>query len=596
MKRNHDRMERICGQVNQSVVADRGRSNRSAYSPHRGLYSRTFGKVRYRPANHVLLVRVSQYVSVVSLLFLALACAPNRSPVSSNDSQTSGRSIELFFSDPLAYAKPADRCETETCTRLLNLIRGAKTNIDFAVYGMRNQTELLDALVAAKKRGVAVRGVVDRDSEGQNYYSSTDLWVGRLGYVRDDFKAEKTLNLRQGPQSPYTAPCERPQGFAGPVQCLAYDLGDRWLLAAHASEENFVDPEGEGSSNRIMHDKFFVVDNRWVWTGSSNISDSDIGGYNADADVLIESPELAAVYSEEFAQMWAGRFHSLKIDNGVKRLRIGGIETAVWFSPQDKAMQFGVEALIAKAERHIDISVFYLTNKYVTADLIAAHNRGVTVRVIVDATSATNGYSKHELLREAGIPVKVENWGGKMHMKAAAIDSQSIVIGSMNWTGAGNDTNDENTLIFRSGELAVKYESFFDYLWDSIPDEWGRLGSRPDPESSSSSTACMDNVDNDFDMVADDEDPGCSFNPPKLRKLPPHWFVEKSHGILPSGYRLYEGLECDPSYPDYGVCIPANTSVDLECVDIPYRSFTVIEPDPQRFDAIGKGNGLGCES
>ena len=554
-----------------------------------------YGRVRHRPASHGRLARIARYVGVVSLLFVVFACAPNRSPVSSSDSETNRQSIELFFSDPLAFAKPYDRCEAETCTRLLNLIRGAKTNIDFAVYGMRNQAEILEALETAKRRGVAVRGVVDRDSEGQNYYLSTDLWVSRLGHVRDDFQAEESL-LEQGTHKPYLSPCGQPQGFSGPVQCLRYDLGDRWLLAAQASEENFVDPEAEGSRNRIMHNKFFIVDNRWVWTGSSNISDSDIGGYNANADALIDSPELAAVYSEEFAQMWAGQFHSLKIGNGVERLQIGGIDTTVWFSPQDKTMRFGVEALIAKAEKRIDISVFYLTNKYVTADLIAAHNRGVNVRVIVDATSAMNGYSKHELLREAGISVKVENWGGKMHMKAASIDGQTVVIGSMNWTRAGDDTNDENTLIFRSGKLAVQYESFFDYLWDSIPDEWSQFGSRPDPESLSSSTACMDNVDNDFDKLADDEDPGCSTNPPELRKLPPHWFVEKVHGTFQSGYRLYKGLECDPSYPDYGVCIPSKTAVDLECADIPYRSFTVIEPDPQRFDAIGKGNGLGCES
>ena len=29
-----------------------------------------------------------------------------------------------------------------------------------------------------------------------------------------------------------------------------------------------------------------------------------------------------------------------------------------------------------------------------------------------------------------GIPVKVENWGGKMHMKAASVDGASLVLGS----------------------------------------------------------------------------------------------------------------------------------------------------------------------
>jgi micrococcal nuclease len=52
---------------------------------------------------------------------------------------------------------------------------------------------------------------------------------------------------------------------------------------------------------------------------------------------------------------------------------------------------------------------------------------------------------------------------------------------------------------------------------------------------------------------------------------------------LPSG-------GCDPSYPT--VCIPPPPP-DLDCGDIPHRRFTVLPPDPHRFD--GDGNGIGCE-
>jgi endonuclease YncB( thermonuclease family) len=51
------------------------------------------------------------------------------------------------------------------------------------------------------------------------------------------------------------------------------------------------------------------------------------------------------------------------------------------------------------------------------------------------------------------------------------------------------------------------------------------------------------------------------------------------------------GGTCDPSYPT--VCIPPPPP-DLDCGDIPYRRFTVYQPDPHRFD--GDGDGIGCES
>ncbi|MBQ2428307.1 MAG: hypothetical protein II264_07450, partial [Ruminococcus sp.] len=89
---------------------------------------------------------------------------------------------------------------------------------------------------------------------------------------------------------------------------------------------------------------------------------------------------------------------------------------------------------INKAEKYIYVPMFFFTHTKYPQDLINAHNRGVEVRVIIDATSVRTGYSKHQIMRMAGIPVKVENWGGKMHMKSLIIDDKYLLIGSMNFT------------------------------------------------------------------------------------------------------------------------------------------------------------------
>ena len=109
-------------------------------------------------------------------------------------------------------------------------------------------------------------------------------------------------------------------------------------------------------------------------------------------------------------------------------------------------MYRGVIPLIKDAKKSIDVSIFFLTHKNISKELVAAKNRGVDVRVIIDATSASNGYSKHQYLRDIGISLKVEQWGGKMHMKSAIIDGKHLILGSMNWTSAGESKNDENTL------------------------------------------------------------------------------------------------------------------------------------------------------
>ncbi|MGF1665705.1 MAG: thermonuclease family protein [Acidimicrobiia bacterium] len=48
---------------------------------------------------------------------------------------------------------------------------------------------------------------------------------------------------------------------------------------------------------------------------------------------------------------------------------------------------------------------------------------------------------------------------------------------------------------------------------------------------------------------------------------------------------------CDPSYPT--VCIPPPPP-DLNCDDVPYDDFAVLEPDPHGFD--GNNDGVGCQT
>ena len=52
------------------------------------------------------------------------------------------------------------------------------------------------------------------------------------------------------------------------------------------------------------------------------------------------------------------------------------------------------------------------------------------------------------------------------------------------------------------------------------------------------------------------------------------------------------GDSCDDSYPT--VCIPSPPP-DLDCGDIPFRFFTVRQPDPHGFDG-SDNDGVGCES
>lgn len=125
---------------------------------------------------------------------------------------------------------------------VLGTINSARRNIDVAAYGFTSKP-VAAALVAAKKRGVAVRVVADEKSNTGKYTAVT-------------FLANPGVPVR---------------------------LNGRYA---------------------IMHNKFMVVDGNTVQTGSFNYTASAVSR-NAENILLIkEVPDLVATYQEEFNRLW----------------------------------------------------------------------------------------------------------------------------------------------------------------------------------------------------------------------------------------------------------------------------------------------------
>lgn len=413
---------------------------------------------------------------------------------------SAGESIKLITNYP-NYERPNKGCSAKICQSLLKIIKASRHTIDFAIYGLRGQPEILAALIEARQRGVTIRGIIDKDINNKNYYSDSYLLEKHLLNIRSDYNHDLSVlkilnNTRTHKQR---EKCTRPVDHIGPLQCFEGK--------GYASKD-FITFDGD-----IMHNKFFIVDNHMVWTGSANISDTGTGGYNANIVALVDSPQISRFYTIEFRSMYEnGMFHRSKTKLKKKDIsvKVNNKIIDLFFSPQGYTMYRGVIPLIKRARKSIDVAVFFLTHRNVSTELVNAKNRGVKVRVIIDATGATNGYSKHNYLRQNGIPVKVENWGGKMHMKSALIDGIYLIMGSMNWTGAGESKNDENTMIIKNDDDGARqFKRFFESMWLSIPNQW--LNEDPLPESIDSGSSCRDGIDNDFDKKVDLNDEGCSF-------------------------------------------------------------------------------------
>ncbi|MFI3301134.1 MAG: phospholipase D-like domain-containing protein [Candidatus Gastranaerophilales bacterium] len=375
--------------------------------------------------------------------------------------------IEFYFIDGYKYAKPVSYCRTSAVQALIREINKAESTIDFAVFGFSSQPELLSAILEAKSRGVKVRWITDMTPWNFNFYSGT----------------KETLKIIPDYKTDY--------------------LTDKMLLEKYQKR-------GKTTYNgTLIHDKYFVIDEKVVWTGSTNVSSSGTGGYNTNLSTVIYSKEIAQLFEEDFNKMYEQNlFHKAKqpLDKQNIKLADGSI-VDVYFSPNKNIATNGVLPIIKNATNYIYVPIFYLTDKNIFNELENAKNRGVDVKVIVDAHYANTMHSKIDEIRKLGLKVKAENWGGKMHMKSLVADDNYVIVGSCNFTNSGMNNNDENMLIIQNPILAKEFKKKFEEYWNVIPEKW--LLATPNAEGPDSIGSCTDGLDNDHNGFTDDEDFSC---------------------------------------------------------------------------------------
>lgn len=141
-------------------------------------------------------------------------------------------------------------------------------------------------------------------------------------------------------------------------------------------------------------------------------------------------------------------------------------ETSVYFSPNGGCQQAIIQE-ISKAQKTIDIAMYYLTSREIAQELIKAKERGVAIRVFLDQSQEHASYSKSRYLMKKGIEVRFYVGSGLMHNKFAIIDKKVLITGSFNWTATADKENQENLLIMTDKDLIRKYAERFELLWEN---------------------------------------------------------------------------------------------------------------------------------
>ena len=363
-------------------------------------------------------------------------------PVCSNaDAAPSARALRhqpFFFPDgggrgmPCAAYLAGSQCAAKGCrlahretgvVALLRAISAARCTLDVAVYAIAIDL-LADAIVAAHRRGVAVRVLSDDEQEKDPRSVVAALRAARVPLRTDD------------------------------------------------------------SRRCHMHHKFVVVDGgALLATGSFNWTSGAAQGNCENLVISRGCAALARRFSDEFERLWKGfgagepgrapPCAAATHGSGGGGDGGGGEEqTAALFFPEAKggANLALVRAELGAATRSIDVAMFTLTHDGLVEVLLAQHARSRRVRVVCDGRQAHCKGSDVQRLRAAGVPLRCNSSYYAMHHKFALIDGRTLLNGSFNWTAQAADGNQENLVIFRGGgggapRLATAFEAEFERMW-----------------------------------------------------------------------------------------------------------------------------------
>ena len=218
-------------------------------------------------------------------------------------------------------------------------------------------------------------------------------------------------------------------------------------------------------SKQYMHNKFCVIDNNKVITGSMNPTDNG-ANLNNNNLIIINSNYLAENYEDEFQELWNGIYAS---GNNVKynkiNTNIGIIEN--YFCPEDcnKETINKIIKLIKNAEKSVKVAIFSFTHEELADELLKSDIKGLDVQVLVERRQRNVQKSQYTRLKDFGIDIKVDGNKYNMHHKFIIIDDKIVVTGSPNYSFSGFNRNDENMLIIYNENLALKFVREFDSMF-----------------------------------------------------------------------------------------------------------------------------------
>ena len=349
----------------------------------------------------------------------------------------------------------ANQTEGFVESRFLSTIQNAEVSIEFAMFTFSRQP-IFQALLAAAKRGVKIRGIVDK---GQFGTLEALCPLGQCTFG-EPFSSEGYLNgtLEQ-----------REQLAAATTEYKKGSVSEKLALLLYRL------PNGSGvktapGKDKLVHHKMVRVDGTVLLTGSGNWSSTavsvnmeNLGRFSSEKD-----PSVVQAFGCAFEAIWAGNSQTLGKDT------IACLTDRVFFTPIADARKGILPRLlqaIDSAAQTIDIAMHHLVHPDIFAHLEGALDRGAHLRLLVDNDDCPAELEPEvESLLKKGTEIRYMPTNCAIfqlsHNKFGIFDGTKVINGSANWSKAGLNSNYENFFILTEPSDVTPFVQFFTQGWD----------------------------------------------------------------------------------------------------------------------------------
>jgi phosphatidylserine/phosphatidylglycerophosphate/cardiolipin synthase-like enzyme len=229
----------------------------------------------------------------------------------------------------------------------------------------------------------------------------------------------------------------------------------------------------EDEQESLMHNKFVVIDEAIVWTGSWNLTESGTYRNNNNA-VRMVSNLLAENYAAEFEEMFEGREFGKASPADTPHAQVlvprgdGDKDVTVesLFAPEDQVTE-RLLSLIGEAEDSIRFLAFIFTDDQLGKAMIAQDEAGLVVQGVFEERNAGLEYSEFGRMyrAEPRLDVRLDGNTYLMHHKVIILDDETVILGSFNYSRSADEANDENLLVIHDRDVASQYLSEFKRIY-----------------------------------------------------------------------------------------------------------------------------------